>query len=268
MTEEYLPPSAPPPWPDEPLPPQEQGTADVVKDQAAELGRSGAKAGQHAVDVARDQAADVAAEAGRQGRNLLRQAQDELGEQTARGQRRLAAELISLGDQLGSMADGSPPGVASDLARQAASRARDAGQWLGDRRPAQVIDEVQAFARRRPGVFLALAAGAGLLAGRLTRGIQAASRDDQEPAAPTAPGAGPQARGPSVPQASGPSVPPPVEPAYFARAGDDVAAPAGLPTTARVTAADPDAAYGDGASLPDDQVGRLADDQVGRGDLR
>ena len=117
-------------------------------------------------DVAREQASGVAAEAGRQGRDLLRQAQNQLEEQAAQGQQRLAAGLLSLSDELGSMADGSTQGgAAADLARDAASRARDAGQWLGDRRPAQVVDEVQSFARRRPGVFLALAAAAGLVAG-------------------------------------------------------------------------------------------------------
>jgi hypothetical protein len=36
---------------------------------------------------------------------------------------------------------------------------------------------VKGFARQRPGVFLALAAGAGLLAGRLTRGLAAEAHD-------------------------------------------------------------------------------------------
>jgi hypothetical protein len=40
-----------------------------------------------------------------------------------------------------------------------------------------VLDEVRAFARRRPGAYLAIAAGAGLLTGRLARGL-AASDDD------------------------------------------------------------------------------------------
>ena len=188
MTENYLPASMPPPQRDHcRLLAQEQGTADVVKDQAADLGHSGIQAGKHAADVAREQASGVAAEAGSQGRDLLRQAQDQLGEQAAQGQQRLAAELLSLSDELSSMADGSGQGgVAADLARHAASRARDAGQWLGDRRPAQVMDEVQSFARRRPGVFLALAAGAGLVASRLTRGIKSASSDDPAPAAPDA----------------------------------------------------------------------------------
>jgi hypothetical protein len=185
MTENY-PPASTPPQRGKPLPPhqtKEQGTADVVKDQAADLSHGSVQAGKHAAEVAREQASGVAAEAGRQGRDLLRQAQDQLGEQAAQGQQRLAAGLLSLSDELSSMADGSTQGgVAADLARDAASRARDAGQWLGERRPAQVVDEVQSFARRRPGVFLALAAGAGLVAGRLTRGMKAGSSDGPAPA--------------------------------------------------------------------------------------
>jgi hypothetical protein len=185
MTENY-PPASTPPQRGKPLPRQpakERGTTAVVKDQAADLGHGSMQAGKHAAEVAREQASGVAAEAGRQGRYLLRQAQDQLGDQAAQGQQRLAAGLLSLSDELSSMADGSTEGgVAADLARDVASRARDAGQWLGERRPAQVVDEVQSFARRRPGVFLALAAGAGLLAGRLTRGMKAASSDGRTPA--------------------------------------------------------------------------------------
>jgi hypothetical protein len=180
MTENY-PPTSTPSRRGKPSPPQpakEMGTADVVQDQAADLSHSSVQAGKHVADVAREQASGVAAEAGRQGRDLLRQAQNQLEEQAAQGQQRLAAGLLSLSDELSSMADGSAQGgAAADLARDAASRARDAGQWLGGRRPAQVVDELQSFARRRPGVFLALAAAAGLVAGRLTRGIKAASSD-------------------------------------------------------------------------------------------
>jgi hypothetical protein len=185
MTENY-PPTSTPSRRGKPSPPQpvkEMGTADVVQDQAADLSHSSVQAGKHVAGVAREQASGVAAEAGRQGRDLLRQAQNQLEEQAAQGQQRLAAGLVSLSDELSSMADGSAQGgAAADLARDAASRARDAGQWLGDRRPAQVVDEVQSFARRRPGVFLALAAAAGLVAGRLTRAMKAPSNDGPAPA--------------------------------------------------------------------------------------
>ena len=143
-------------------------------------------------DVAREQASGVAAEAGRQGRNLLEQAQGQLHEQAAEGQQRIAKKLLSLSDELRSMAENSNQGVAVDVAQQAASRVRDAGHWLEKREPGQVVNEVQSFARRRPAVFLALAAGAGLVAGRLTRGLKDATADDStETAVPaTAPGLG------------------------------------------------------------------------------
>ena len=86
------------------------------------------------------------------------------------------------------MADASgQDGMAAGLAHQVASRVRDAGQWLGDRKPGQVVDEVQSFARRKPTVFLVLAAGAGLVAGRLTRGLKdAGSNNSAAAAAPAA----------------------------------------------------------------------------------
>jgi hypothetical protein len=199
MTENYPPASAMPAeplpsadWGDRlpPLPPEEeeQGTADALKSQAADLGQSTAEAGRQTVGVAQEQASAVAAEAGRQGKYLLQQAQEELGGQAAQGQHRLATELLSLGDELSSMADKSDQhGLAADLARRAAEQAHGAGQWLSNRNPAQVLDEVQAFARRRPGAFLGLAVGAGLVAGRLTRGIKAAHDDDLGAASAPAP---------------------------------------------------------------------------------
>jgi len=188
MTENYLP-AWTPPQRGEPLPPasaEEQGTADVVKDQATDLSHSGIQTGKHVAGVAREQASSVAVEAGRQGRDLLHQAQGQLEEQAAQGQQRLANQLLSLSDELRSMAGASGQGgMAAGLASQAAWRVRDAGQWLDDRKPRQVADEMQSFARRRPAVFLALAVGAGLVAGRLTRGLKDANNDDSA-AAPAA----------------------------------------------------------------------------------
>jgi hypothetical protein len=185
MTDKYPPAATPPPgWsaPSESLPPastREQGTADLVKGEAADLGNGSVQAGKHVAEVAREQASGVMAEAGRQGRGLLQQAQQELEVQAAHGQQRLAKQLLSLGDELRSMADTSGRGgMATDLTQQAASRVCDAGQWLDEHRPGQVAEEIQSFARRRPVVFLALAAGAGLVAGRLTRGLKNAASDN------------------------------------------------------------------------------------------
>jgi hypothetical protein len=174
MTENYQPADMPPPVGEsQPEPPQAQGTTGVVKDQASDLSQSGLQAGKHVADVARDHASDVAAEARRQGRGILQRAQDQLEEQAAQRQQRLATKLLSLSDDLSSMADASArSGMTADLAHQAASQAHDAGQWLASRSPRQVAGQVQSLAHRRPAAFLVLAAGAGLVAGRLTRGLK------------------------------------------------------------------------------------------------
>jgi hypothetical protein len=48
---------------------------------------------------------------------------------------------------------------------------------LQNREPAELLEEIRSFARRKPGMFLFGAAAAGILAGRLTSGVKAAHSD-------------------------------------------------------------------------------------------
>ncbi len=160
---------------------------DVAKDQATNVAGGAAAAAQHVAGVAKEQAGQVTAEAGKQAKQLLGQAQSELSEQAQAQQSKLAGGLHSVGDQLKAMATGSDqPGTATDLAHQAADKAHQVAGWLEDRDPAAVLGEVRSFARQRPGTFLALAVGAGLLAGRLARGLAA---DPDEVSSSSQPGA-------------------------------------------------------------------------------
>jgi hypothetical protein len=164
-------------------------TKDVAKDQAASVGQGVAEAGQHVAGVAKEQTGQVTAEAGRQAKDLLNQTQGQLKEQATVQQQKLVGGLQALRDELNSMVQGNQnPGVATDLARQAADRTGSAASWLDGREPAAVLDDLTAFARRRPGAFLAAAAGIGLLAGRLTRGLKAQS-DAPEPTTAPSPAA-------------------------------------------------------------------------------
>jgi cell division septum initiation protein DivIVA len=149
-------------------------TADVAKDQAASVAGGAADAAQHVAGVARDQVGQLAAEGGRQARELLGQAKSELSGQAQVQQDRVAGGLRAVGHQLSSMAESSQDrGVATDLARQAAQKAHQIAGWLEQRDPGSVLDEVRAFARQRPGAFLAIALGAGVVTGRLVRGLSA-----------------------------------------------------------------------------------------------
>lgn len=161
----------------------DQSKADVAKEQAASVGQGAAGAGQHVASVAKDQAQNVVAEAGTQARNLVDQTRSELTSQAAAQQQRLASGLRALGDELHSMSQHSgDDGVATDLARQASGRSHDIASWLDDREPGRLLRDVEDFARRRPAAFLAIAAGAGLMVGRLGRGLKDSS-GEQDPTA-------------------------------------------------------------------------------------
>ncbi|GGM16309.1 hypothetical protein [Micromonospora yangpuensis] len=70
---------------------------------------------------------------------------------------------------------GGQSGPMTEVARQAADRVHGVAGWLEERQPGDILTEVRDYARRNPGTFLVGAAVLGVLAGRLTRNISAAS---------------------------------------------------------------------------------------------
>lgn len=152
------------------------GKTGAAKDQAAHLGEKASDAGHQVAGTAKQEASKVASEAKTQAKDLLHSAKGELKDQAASQQQRVATGLHSISDELGSMARNSEQGgVATDLVNQAASKAGDVASWLEARDPGSLLDEVRSFARQRPGTFIALAAVAGVVAGRLTRSIASES---------------------------------------------------------------------------------------------
>jgi vacuolar-type H+-ATPase subunit H len=143
------------------------------------------------VDTAKDQAAGVAAtakeeakEVGREAKaqvsRLYDNARQELRSQAESRQTQLADGLRSAGDELRGLAEGRTDvnqGMATDIVRQVSDRLDGAASWLGSRDPGAVLDEVKRYARRRPVVFLAVAALAGVVVGRLTRAVTAGAPD-------------------------------------------------------------------------------------------
>jgi hypothetical protein len=149
-------------------------STDVAKDEAAGVRDTATQAGRQVAGTAKEQAGEVVSEAREQVRTLLDRTRSEVGSTAASQQQRAAESLRSLSGELRSMASSQQePGMATDLAHQAAEQAGQLASWLQDREPGDLLDEVRSFARRRPGAFLALAAGAGVVAGRLTRGMAA-----------------------------------------------------------------------------------------------
>ncbi|MFK4295244.1 hypothetical protein ABH924_000376 [Arthrobacter sp. GAS37] len=159
-----------------PPPTQNSGmpTTETIKDEAGNVAAQAGDSAKNVVETAKSEVANVASEVNSSARDLLDQARLDLTDQAGKQQQKVAAGLRSISEELQSMATASEqPGVATDLVRQAAERSSSVATWLEDRDPGSLLDEVKTFARQRPGAFLLLAAGAGVLAGRLSRGLSA-----------------------------------------------------------------------------------------------
>jgi hypothetical protein len=149
-----------------------RGKAEVAREEAGHVAERAADSGQHVAEVAKDEASKVATDVKTQARDLYQEAQADLRDQAAKQQERVASGLRSISDELAEMASNSQTsGTATDLVHRAADRTGSIASWLDARDPGSLLDEVRSFARRRPGAFIAIAAGAGVLAGRLTRSI-------------------------------------------------------------------------------------------------
>jgi hypothetical protein len=159
----------------------QDSTTAVARDQAAAVGQSASEAGSRVTQTAADQAREVASETARQARDLLGEAGGQVRDQSSVQQQKAASQLRSVADELHEMvAKGGQSGLATEVAQQAADRLHGAASWLEQREPADIVQAVRDFARRRPGMFLAGAVAAGLAAGRLTRGMTDAARSDSQ----------------------------------------------------------------------------------------
>jgi len=162
-------------------------SASQVKDVTAEHAQQAAY-GMQARDVAStaaDQVQAVTSETVRQARNLLSEAKDQASSQAANQTQRAATSLRSLSDELRQMAWSGSGGPATELVHQAADRLEHGAGYLENRQPADLLEELRSYARRRPGAFLAGAAVLGLVAGRLTRGVKDATTDSRGSERPT-----------------------------------------------------------------------------------
>jgi hypothetical protein len=159
-------------------PQQAKEAAVQAKDAAAGVAEHGKQAAQDVAQTGKQAAQDVAQQTKKQAGDLLGQTRTQLTEQIEAQQGALVDTLRSLADQLGSMTEHTDEsGTAVDLASQARDRARSAADWLNHREPNEVLDEVRRLGRERPGAFLLGAAVAGMVAGRLTRGVVAEHTD-------------------------------------------------------------------------------------------
>jgi uncharacterized protein YjbJ (UPF0337 family) len=155
------------------------GTTQAAKDQAQNVKETTTQATQQVAETAKQQVGQVAGDVKEQAQTLASQAKSEVSGQVVSQRDRAADTLLSLSNEFRTMADSSSEGgLGATLARQGADLTEQVATFLSYREPAQLLDEVRSFARRRPGGFLMGAAIAGAVVGRLSRGAMSARSGD------------------------------------------------------------------------------------------
>lgn len=219
-----------------------QSTTDAAKDEARNVGQTAAQAGGEVASTAAeagsqvastavDQAKEVAQETQRQAMNLVDQGRSQLQEQATTQQQKAAEGLSSLAEELRGMVSGtalSTSGPAHDLLRQATDKIEDFAGWLQNREPADLLEEVRSYARRKPGTFLLGAAVAGVVAGRLTSGVRKAHSDGGSGGQRTSGSSYPQTRYAQNYAEPAPAYEPATQPAVYPETST-LGAPAGTP---------------------------------------
>jgi ElaB/YqjD/DUF883 family membrane-anchored ribosome-binding protein len=164
--------------------------AETAKSEASNVASTAADAARDVVGEAGEQAKAVVGEAKQQLDRLVSQGRDELRQQAEQRNSQAVGQLRTLSEQLGALLHGQPDaagplvGYASDIQyriRRLAARMEQGG-------PQGIVDDMTRLARRRPGAFLAGAAGVGFVVGRLVR-AGAASQQADTTSTPSALGA-------------------------------------------------------------------------------
>ncbi|MCW2786513.1 MAG: hypothetical protein JWP74_3030 [Marmoricola sp.] len=154
-------------------------TTETAKEQAAQVASAAKEQAGQVAGTARDEAQNLAAETKDHARALLDESLKQVEEQSHVQRDRLVDTLRNFGEDLEQMASSAHGGVAADLTRQVADKARQLSSSIDGREPRELLDDVKTFAQRRPGTFLLGALAAGVVAGRLVRGAKDAPSSPQ-----------------------------------------------------------------------------------------
>jgi vacuolar-type H+-ATPase subunit H len=143
-------------------------TREVAHDASAHAGEL--------AESVREHAGEVGQEVIQQGRRVVEDARDTMREQTDVQSRQAVSALRQWSERGRALADGRPQeaGPLADYTRDLAGKVSEAADQFEARGFDGVVQDVESFARRRPGVFLLGAGLAGFAVGRLVRGAKSA----------------------------------------------------------------------------------------------
>jgi hypothetical protein len=142
-----------------------------AKQVATEGKQAAGQAVSEVKDTATEQVRQVTAEVGTQARNVAGEVRSKLAEQAQAQNGRLVSGIRETADHLDEMRGDRAGTPAAAVVARVADGGRQLADYLDRNGPEGVLAEVQDFARRRPGAFLATALAAGFVVGRLGKGV-------------------------------------------------------------------------------------------------
>ncbi len=164
-----------------------RAAAGAASDQTRQVATAARRQSQDVTATARDQARDVTAtakeqaaqlthELSQQGRMLVDETRGQVEQQAEAQTQELARTLHRWGSETQALAEGRPEdaGATGEYAAQLADKFHELATGLENRGVSGLIEEVQDFARRRPGAFLVTTALIGFGGGRLIRSARSA----------------------------------------------------------------------------------------------
>jgi ElaB/YqjD/DUF883 family membrane-anchored ribosome-binding protein len=152
-------------------------TTGQVRGQAGDVAQTAKEQSAHVAETVKEQAGQVAGEVKAQGREVLDRTKEQVRQQGETQAKQAAASLRTLAGQTRALAEGrtDEAGPVTDYVRQASERIEGFAERVQSRGAQGIVEDLEQFARRRPGAFLAGAAVAGFVTGRLIRSASSGS---------------------------------------------------------------------------------------------
>jgi uncharacterized protein YjbJ (UPF0337 family) len=144
----------------------------TAADQAGTVKDTATSAASDVAGTAKEQVGSVVGEAVTQAKDLTSQVKDQAAQRLDSTSTALTSSLKGFSGQL---SEGDTSGVVGQLMTEAGTRLRGLSDYLERVGPEGLLNDVRGYARRSPGSFLLTAALAGVVSGRLMKGLSAGS---------------------------------------------------------------------------------------------
>lgn len=162
---------------------QAGAVAGTAKEQAASVAHTATSAAGEVTGTAKEQVGSVVGETVAQAKDLTGQVKQQAAQQVSSQTDKATTALRELSKQL---SEGDTSGVVGTVLTEVGNRVQGLADVLEQKGPQGLLEDVRLYARRNPGTFMLGAALAGLVTGRLVKGMQAPEQQLALPPGPSA----------------------------------------------------------------------------------